>query len=343
MRYSIFSVQDHYPDRPRSIPQFYAELMESAETAEHLGYDTVFVAEHHFRDYGVIPNPAVMLAALAERTQRIRLGTAITNLVFHNPIQIAESYAMVDVLSGGRLVLGAGSGYLKHEFAGFGVPPEEKRDRFDEALALVKRLLAGETVRYEGRFFKLDRVAINLRPLQQPVPVYVAILTKEAAYYIGRQGNRLMTVPYAALSDFSEVGLLEREYRRGLVDGGQALGHDHAVHTFHCHVALSDAAARRNAADAFQLYVDTRLYAYRRSYDDVIASGLALFGSVETIVEKLVALHRMGVRHVSLLQNFGAIDHALELKSMQLFAEEVMPRFRRRVPDAALTQPRPDY
>src|SRR6185312_16813547 len=112
MRYAFFSVMDHYPAQSRTVPDYYAQLFTMSAEAERLGYDTVFVAEHHFHEYGVVPNPAVMLAALAQRTTRIRLGPAIATLSYHNPLVVAESYAMVDILSGGRLVLGTGSGYL---------------------------------------------------------------------------------------------------------------------------------------------------------------------------------------------------------------------------------------
>src|SRR3954471_4340932 len=165
MRLSIFSVQDHYPAAARSVAQLYAEVIAQAELAEALGYDTFWVAEHHFHEYGVVPNPAVMLAALAQRTKRLKLGTAISILTFHHPLTVAESYAMVDVLSGGRLVYGVGSGYLAHEFAGYAIDPAEKRDRFDENLAVVKRLLAGERVSARGHFHTIDAVQLNVQPL----------------------------------------------------------------------------------------------------------------------------------------------------------------------------------
>src|SRR4051812_50163672 len=110
MRYSIFSVNDHYPRLPRTVPQLYNQVMHACELAERLGYDTFFCAEHHFHEYGVVPDPAVMLAALAQRTKRIRLGTAISILTFHDPRHIAESYAMVDLLSGGRPGVRGGPG-----------------------------------------------------------------------------------------------------------------------------------------------------------------------------------------------------------------------------------------
>src|SRR6478609_6894532 len=182
MRMSIFSVQDHYPTQARTVPELYKQILAQAELADQLGYDTFWVAEHHFHEYGAVPNPAIMLASIAQRTKRLRLGTAISILTFHNPLTVAESYAMVDVLSGGRLVYGVGSGYLPHEFAGYRIDPSEKRDRFDENLAIVRRLLAGERVTADGKFGKVDAVALNVVPVQREVPIYVAVLRREAAF-----------------------------------------------------------------------------------------------------------------------------------------------------------------
>jgi alkanesulfonate monooxygenase SsuD/methylene tetrahydromethanopterin reductase-like flavin-dependent oxidoreductase (luciferase family) len=326
MRLSIFSVQDHYPAGARSVAQLYGEVIAQAELADRIGYDTFWVAEHHFHEYGVVPNPALMLATLAQRTKRLWLGTAISILTFHNPLTVAENYAMVDVLSGGRLVYGVGSGYLPHEFAGYAIDPSEKRDRFDENLAIVRRLLAGERVSAKGRFSQVDAVALNVRPLQREVPIYVAVLRREAAFHIGKQGNNLMCVPYASVDHFNEIGDLIGDYRRGRAEAGIAPSDDDAVVTLHTHVAESDAAARRNAEAAFNLYVDTRLYAKKSTYDDAMRNEVHLFGSVETVADKLVALHRMGVRHVSALQNFGMLPQPLVHESMERMMREVMPK-----------------
>jgi len=329
MRYSIFSVVDHYPGRARTVPALYAQLARQAEAAERWGYHAFFVAEHHFHEYGAVPNPAVMLAALAARTSRIRLGPAIANLTYHDPRVLAESYAMVDVLSEGRLMLGTGSGYLKHEFAGFGIAPEEKRARFDETLMLVRRLLAGELVTHAGRFHTLTGVALNVRPVQLPTPpIFVAALAREAAYHIGRQGHRLMAIPYASLSNFSEVGEIERQYRSGRGESAAVTDDDDAIYTFHAFAAETDEAARRHAAAPFDLYVETRLYARRQTYDDVLANGLALFGSAATVTEKIVALRRMGVRHIALMMDFGLMPEAALLESMERFAATVIPAVR---------------
>jgi alkanesulfonate monooxygenase SsuD/methylene tetrahydromethanopterin reductase-like flavin-dependent oxidoreductase (luciferase family) len=326
MRCSIFSVNDHHPRLARTVPQLYAQVMAQCELAEALGYDTFFCAEHHFHEYGVVPDPAVMLAALSQRTRRIRLGTAISILTFHDPRRIAESYAMVDMMSGGRLVFGVGSGYLAHEFVGYDREPKEKRDRFDENLALVKRLLAGESFSYRGAFSKSDKVALNVRPHEGRMPpIYVAVLAREAAYHVGRQANRIFTVPYASCRDFDDIGRMLEEYRKGRAEAGLPPDDEDHIFTLHTHVARSDEEAREQAKAAYELYVDTRLYAKKHSYEDILANGICLFGSVETVAAKMRSLHGMGIRHVATLHNFGALEARLVERSMTLLAREVMP------------------
>ena len=324
MKMSIFSVQDHYPSAPRSLGQLYGQVLDQARQAERLGYDTFWVAEHHFHEYGAVPNPAVFLAALSQQTRRLRLGTAISILTFHNPLTVAENYALVDQLSQGRLSLGVGSGYLKHEFEGYDVDPAIKRERFDENLMLVERLLAGERVTHESRHNTIREVRINVQPVQQPVPVYVAILRREAAYHVGRQGRRMLFVPYAAVDSFEEIGLMMQDYRRGLAEAGIEDASGMAAVALHTHVA-DDALARERAASAFDLYVDTRLYARKQVYADIIASGLSLFGSPRTVADKLARLADMGLDHVMSLHNFGLLSQDLVLDSMRGLMEEAMP------------------
>jgi alkanesulfonate monooxygenase SsuD/methylene tetrahydromethanopterin reductase-like flavin-dependent oxidoreductase (luciferase family) len=330
MKLSFFTVQDHYPGRARSVAELYDAVLTLAETAEALGYDSFFSAEHHFHEYGVVPNPAVLLAAIAQRTKRIRLGSAIATLPFHNPINVAEAYAMVDVLSGGRLVLGVGSGYLKHEFAGYAVEGAEKRERFDEGLAILRRLLTGERVTFDGKFTRLTDVAINVRPLQHEVPIYVGVLAKEAIYHVGRAGHRVMCVPYASVDRLDEVAGMVEAYKNGRAEAGLDPA-ETGLWTFHTHVAESNAACRDEVEAAFDLYVATRLYAKSQTYDDILKSDLALFGSVEHVVDKLVRLHQMGIRHVVALQNFGLMPQDRVRNAMRLLAQEVMPRVRARL------------
>jgi alkanesulfonate monooxygenase SsuD/methylene tetrahydromethanopterin reductase-like flavin-dependent oxidoreductase (luciferase family) len=327
MRLSLLSVPDHYPTKPRTVGQLYAELLEQAELADRLGYDTFFTAEHHFHEYGAVPDPSVLLSAIAQRTKRLRLGTSISVLTFRNPAHVAESYAMVDQLSGGRLTLGVGSGYLSHEYAGHGIDPATKREVFDANFTTLRKLLAGQA--------GPNGVRIQVRPVQDPVPMPVAVLRAEAAYYVGRQGFDLLAIPYASLEKFDDIAKLVTEHHRGLREFGRNDVAEASGICFHAYVAETDAAARRDAAEAFDLYVATRLYAKRSTYDDAMKNGLSLMGSVETVTAKLRALQEMGVNHVMALANFGALSQPLVLRSMKLLAEEVMPRVSQMSPHVA--------
>jgi alkanesulfonate monooxygenase SsuD/methylene tetrahydromethanopterin reductase-like flavin-dependent oxidoreductase (luciferase family) len=227
---------------------------------------------------------------------------------------------MVDLMSGGRLVFGVGSGYLAHEFAGYGVDPKEKRERFNAALDTVKRLMAGETV---------GKAVLNVRPHEGRVPpMYVAILAREGAYHVGKQGDRIFTVPYASCKDFADIGTMLAEFRRGRSQAGLGEDDDDHVFTLHTYVSDTDASAKAEAKQAYDLYVDTRLYAKKHIYEDIIANGICLFGSVDTVTRKILQLHAMGIRHVATMHNFGALDPALVQRSMVLFARSVMPQVR---------------
>jgi alkanesulfonate monooxygenase SsuD/methylene tetrahydromethanopterin reductase-like flavin-dependent oxidoreductase (luciferase family) len=329
MKFSIFSVLDHHPDLARTVPELYEQVAQCCELAERLGFYGFFVAEHHFHQYGAVPEPAVFLTALALRTRRIRLGPAICVLPFHHPLTAAERYAMLDVLSHGRLELGVGSGYLKHEFDGFRVPVEEKRGRFDENLALFKRALAGETISHQGAYHRVDNVRLNVLPLQRPTPpIHVAVLRKEAAYHVGRQGNHIVSVPYATVDHLDEVAALVGDFQRGWAEGGHP-GSGESLFCFHAHVAETDATARAEASAAFDRYVESRLFAKRQTYDDVLASGLGLFGAPDTVAAKVERLRVMGINHVMLLTDFGALPAERVQASLVRFAEQVAPRFSR--------------
>jgi alkanesulfonate monooxygenase SsuD/methylene tetrahydromethanopterin reductase-like flavin-dependent oxidoreductase (luciferase family) len=160
-------------------------------------------------------------------------------------------------------------------------------------------------------------------------PIYVAVLAREAAYHVGKQKNRIFTVPYASCRDFRDIGTMLAEYRKGRAAAELPQDDDDHVFTLHTYVAATDEEARAHAKAAYDLYVDTRLYAKKHVYEDILANGICLFGSVETVARKMAELREMGIRHVATMHNFGALDPALVERSMVLFAREVMPRVNR--------------
>lgn len=332
LRFGIFSVVDHYPaELPRTSGQFFGELLEQVAAAEQLGFDSFWVAEHHFHEYGAIPSPPIWLAAAAQRTKRIRLGSAVVVLPFRNPLQVAEDYAMVDVLSGGRLNLGAGSGYLRHEFEGFGVSLEEKRDRFDEALDIVLRAWTGERFSYEGRFHTVLDVQLNVVPLQRPrPPVWIAVLRNEAAAHVGKRGFPMMMIPYATTEKLPELAETVAAFRDAFVDAGGDLKDATVPFGLHAYCSDSFERATAEAKIAMDRYVRTRLYAKQRPYELLIEKNLIAFGSPEDVVRVARLYEQAGLTDFLAITNFGGLAHAKVLRSMELMAKHVLPAFRPR-------------
>lgn len=285
LKFGIFSVIDHYPkELDRDVSTFYEELLEQVIAAEELGFDSFWIAEHHFHEYGAIPRPAIWLAAAAQRTKRIRLGTAVVILPFDNPLRVAEDLAMVDILSNGRLEVGVGSGYLAHEFAGFDLNPEEKRTRFDESLAILQKAWSGERFSFQGKFYTCNDVQLNVVPIQKPSPpIHVAVLRNEVAPFVAAQKLPMMMIPYATTERLEELSETASNYRRAFVDAGGNSGETNIAFGLHTHCAMTTEQARSECTDSMERYVRTRLYARQRSIESLIEKDLVAFGDANEI------------------------------------------------------------
>jgi alkanesulfonate monooxygenase SsuD/methylene tetrahydromethanopterin reductase-like flavin-dependent oxidoreductase (luciferase family) len=151
MKFSLFILPCYRPELAPSLGEFYEELAETVRYADGAGWDRVWLSEHHFHYYGgACPNPALLLTAWARETKRIRLAAGVSLLPLNDPVRVAEDYAMLDRLSGGRLDFGIGRGYLPHEFRGRNVAPADATGRFQEAFEVVTRAWQGERFSYAG-------------------------------------------------------------------------------------------------------------------------------------------------------------------------------------------------
>src|SRR5437773_2577834 len=130
MRFGMYFFLQAPPGRPQA--EIIVDEVDQMVLAEELGYDSIWLTEHHYADYGLSSAPSVILATVAARTTRIRIGIAVYVIAFHNPLRLAEETATIDVLSGGRLTVGIGRGNRPFEFYGHGVPQEESRSRMEE-------------------------------------------------------------------------------------------------------------------------------------------------------------------------------------------------------------------
>jgi alkanesulfonate monooxygenase SsuD/methylene tetrahydromethanopterin reductase-like flavin-dependent oxidoreductase (luciferase family) len=329
MRFGIFSVVDHYPrELSRTTARFYGELLEQVQAAEALGFESFWVAEHHFHEYGAIPRPPIWMAAAAQHTRRIRLGSAVVVLPFDNPLRSAEDYAMVDVLSGGRLNLGVGSGYLRHEFDGFGLAPEDKRARFDEALEILLRAWTGERFSYAGTFHRVRDVQLNILPLQQPrPPLWVAILNNASAAHLGARRLPIMMIPYATTERLSELAATVAAFRTAFVEAGGQPEDATVPFGLHTYCADSFEEARREAKEAMDRYVRTRLYAKQRPFELLVEKDLIAYGSPDDVIRVAQAYESAGLTHFLAIANFGGLAHDRVLRSMELLAKHVLPAF----------------
>src|SRR5712691_2110426 len=163
--------------------------LEQMEWTEELGFDQIWLTEHHFIDYGLAVDHATLATAAASRTRRVRIGLAAAILPFHHPLRLAEQMALVDILSKGRLDVGVGRGNRPAEFAGYRVPQQESRERFDETVDVMQLAWTEERFSYRGRFFQFDDVRVIPKPVQRPhPPLYQVCVTKDGIENTGLRG-----------------------------------------------------------------------------------------------------------------------------------------------------------
>src|SRR6201996_2822080 len=152
----------------RSDVAVYKEHLELGDLAEPLGFDSIFALEHHFTGYSMSPAPVQLLSYFAGRAKRLALGTAVIVLPWHDPIRVAESIALLDVLCGGRCLFGFGRGAASVEYAGFRIPMEEARPRFAEAAQIILMAMKEESFEFHGEYYQIPRISIRPRPMSHP-------------------------------------------------------------------------------------------------------------------------------------------------------------------------------
>jgi alkanesulfonate monooxygenase SsuD/methylene tetrahydromethanopterin reductase-like flavin-dependent oxidoreductase (luciferase family) len=158
------------PGSKMSYKKLYEDILSQIEWIEELGYEYVWLTEHHFTEDGYSPSILPIAAAIASRTKKIRIATGIALLPLHDPIRLAEDGATVDIISGGRFELGGAVGYKVDEFKGFNIPRKERGDRADEVLEIVTRLWRGEKLNFKGKYYIVSNVKISPEPVQKPNP-----------------------------------------------------------------------------------------------------------------------------------------------------------------------------
>src|SRR5438552_8599532 len=222
----------------------YVEMLDLIALGDTLGFDVAWLAELHFGGaFSLLASPLMVVPVIAQRTKRIRIGTAVTLLPLHHPLSCAEQAATADLLSGGRLEFGVGRGSIPSQFHGFRVAVSENRARFDEALDIIRLAWTQERFSYRGKFYQVEDVAVVPRPLQRPhPPIRVAVHTAESFAHIGdlgqwsNLGTTTMTLP-----QLREYTALDRAQ---LAAAGHTWQPDQMALMLPVHVGATSGAAR---------------------------------------------------------------------------------------------------
>ena len=188
-------------------PSLYRQHLDQISWAETIGYDDVWLTEHHFCDDGHAPSILPLAAAVAATTKRIRIGTGVLLLPLYNAVRVAEDCATIDILSNGRFELGVGVGYRPQEFEGLGVSTRERAGRIDEGLEIIRRLWDGESLSYDGRYYQFQDLKLSPLPIQRPrPPLWVGGFAPAAARRAARLGDG-----YIGTGDMAEQAQMYRE------------------------------------------------------------------------------------------------------------------------------------
>ena len=348
MEFGYFTLSDnHYENNARSSNQFVADITDEALYADKLGMSSAWIGEHHFNSLGVLSCPDMVLAYVAANTSRIRLAPAVTVLPLHHPIRVAEQWATLDLLSGGRVVFAAGRGYDRREYLPFHVSFEDNQGIFEEGLELVRRLWASdERISHHGKYYSFDDVRITPKPIQRPIPTYVGSFSKPSIELAARLGCGLLVAPFAAAMSYGGLKQVADLYRETCARHGIKPGR--LMCSYFTHLAddkpQEDAARARQiryykecvipalpgdpktAPPSYRYFVDMVDRLHKVKPEDLTENSV-LLGSPARIIETLKKVEAVGFAEVILYFNVGLKPHSQVKDEMARFMAEVAPAF----------------
>jgi alkanesulfonate monooxygenase SsuD/methylene tetrahydromethanopterin reductase-like flavin-dependent oxidoreductase (luciferase family) len=347
MRFGLFFQTPEAPGQTHA--ERYAEMFDLIGLADSLGFDVAWLAELHFGGaFSLLANPLMAVPVIAQRTKRIRIGTAVTLLPLHHPLSCAEQAATADLLSGGRLEFGVGRGSIPTQFHGFRVPVAENRARFDEALEIIRLAWTRDRFSYSGKFYQIEDLEVVPKPLQRPhPPIRVAVHSEESFAHIGDLGvpiySGTTTTPLPQLREYLAL------YRARLAAAGHAWQDDQMALMLPVHVGATPAGARdamrpgvhkyyKNLQAIFsQLPASAGDHGERlRTIEENVANlpyekfcrDQAVFGDTSEVIDRLQAARdEFGLSQIICWFDQGSMLPREEVeRTMRRFVEHIMPK-----------------
>jgi len=332
MKFGIFVFGDNHPELGRSNQRYYEEVLTMAEWAEELGFDSFWLGEHHFYWYGSLPSPPMLIAALGQRTKKIRLGPAISVLPFHHPLIVAEEYAFADNLCGGRLNFAIGSGFSPIEYKMFGMSLEDARERYWETFDVIIKSWTQKEFSHKGKFYQIENGSLHLKPLQKPMPpTWVAASSDETLTKSGELGLSIMGIPFARSSSILEVKEKNDVFRESYFRAGHKEAPDIIV-ALHVYLHENEESATTSAHICYQRVLEylgrsRRPGAKVPDFDTVKKEKLVVFSSPERAAEIFREYENIGVTHVICMVNFGGVPMPDVRRTLELMSKEIFPKF----------------
>jgi alkanesulfonate monooxygenase SsuD/methylene tetrahydromethanopterin reductase-like flavin-dependent oxidoreductase (luciferase family) len=334
-----FGIFDHLDDNGIPLADLFETRLNFVEQYERAGFRCYHIAEHHSTPLGMAPSPSVFLAAVAQRTKRLRFGPLLYVTPMYHPLRIAEEIVMLDHMSRGRLELGLGRGASPIEIASFAVDPAKAPEINREATEVILKALCSDVLDHDGKHYHFKKVRIAARPLQQPhPPLWFAPQEPSRAADAARLKGHIVTlIPDAG------VKAITNAYRAAWQANGNAGAAMPLMGVFrHVVVAESDAKALDIARAAYRPWRHNMELLwewggvkfpiggiYPKDFDALQATGMGIAGTPETVRRYIAStVEATGITYFVSDMVFGSIPFDEASRSINLFAREVMPQFR---------------
>ncbi len=348
MEFGYFTLSDnYYPDNPRSASDFVLEIREQAILADRLGFHSAWIGEHHFDRLGVNSRPDLVLASIVPETERIRLAPAVNVLPIHHPIHVAECWATLDLVSGGRVDYATGRGYDRAEYEPFGADFMKSKEIFEEGIDVVLKAWTEPGMwSHKGAYYDIRDMEITPKPVQQPIPVYIACFSGTSMEMAAKRGLNIIYAPFAASMIFGGLGPAVAQYREACEKEGNAPGRAKCSYFIHLADTPEEEDFGRQAMMDYFRYCVLRAFPddpskmpptmhyfmkineiLRGMTKETLSDKSILIGNADAVIETLKRVESDGIDEVILYFNVGRKPHAMVKDQMHKFVEEVAPAF----------------
>ena len=349
MKFALFLLGSWTEQETSAQSRIFGEMLEQVEYAEEVGFDSIWIAEHHSSRYGICPSLMPLLSHIAARTKKIRIGAGVSVLPFHNPIFLAEESAMLDVLSNGRLDFGVGRGSADYEYGNFNIDFDTRDARTQEALDIILGLWTQSDFSFQGEFYQVKGLTIAPWPVQKPhPPVYLAVSRTPASVDVAVSRDLPILTSFST-PEADNLGLFSL-YAERCTAAGKNLPVEEMPYFRFVYLDEDEQTAREYPRQSLTWVRDLGGYRRTITHGDEINMDLdhwvrtrnvepasyeselettAYFGTPDQCVQRITKLRdEHGIGYFGASMSFGSMEHSRVLSSMELFAKEVMPKFR---------------